>query len=96
MFALRTFSWFGRALFVMLVMRLAAGQSATPEPHLPVLSEAAPSVPGHNSVSFDGLVDSAIRQERRLTELMRNFKPVVETYIQQETADSNLGTFPKQ
>jgi hypothetical protein len=59
------------------------------------LDQAPASVPADNSAAFDSLVDSAIRQERRLTDLMRNFKPVVETYIQEERADSVLGTSPK-
>jgi hypothetical protein len=92
MFALRTFSWLGRSLFGVFVVGLAAAQNAT-EPYIPVPIQAPPSV--GNSVSFDGFVDSAIRQEHRLTDLMRNFKPIVETYIQEETPDSNLGTSPK-
>src|ERR1700681_4963539 len=80
MFARRTFSWLGQALFELLVVGLVAGQNATPAaPHrdpaqLPVLAR---------NVAFDVLVDSAIRQERRLIVLMRNFKPIVETYIQE-------------
>lgn len=44
---------------------------------------------------FDDFIDSAIRQERRLIELMRYYKPVVETYIQEEKPDPVLRTSPK-
>ena len=54
-----------------------------------MLAPAPPSVSARNSISFDDFVDSAIRQERRLTDLMRNFKPIVETYIQEEKPDSD-------
>ena len=37
------------------------------------------------------LVDSAIRQERRLIVLMRNFKPIIETYIQQYPSKESPG-----
>lgn len=40
-------------------------------------------------------MDSAIRQERRLADLMRNFKPVVETYIQQEGPESDPEISPR-
>jgi hypothetical protein len=54
-----------------------------------------PSQSPRKGVTFDEFVDSAILQERRLTDLMRNFKPVVETYIQQEKHDSDVQTSPK-
>jgi hypothetical protein len=33
---------------------------------------------------FDDFVDRVVRQERRLTDLMRSFTPIIETYIQEE------------
>src|ERR1700688_1305257 len=95
MCALWTFSWLRRALFELLAVGLVAGQNATPAARPSGLAQAPASVPTDDSAAFDNLVDSAIRQERRLTDLMRNFKPVVETYIQEERADSALGTSPK-
>src|SRR3984893_7241266 len=96
MFALRTFSWLGRALFEVFVVGLVVAQNTTPTAQPPGPAQAAPSVLARKSVTFDDFVDSAIRQERRLTDLMRNFKPVVETYIQEEKPDSKLGTSPKR
>jgi len=69
------------------------GQSTAPDPTQSTSS--APVVSPPKSVAFDVLVDSAIRQERRLTDLMRNFKPIVETYIQEEKSDSGLRMSPK-
>jgi hypothetical protein len=95
MFALRTFSWLRRALFEVFVVGLVVAQNAAPVAHPPGLAQAPPSVPAHKSVTFDDFVDSAIRQERRLTDLLRNFKPVVETYIQEQKPDPKLMTIPK-
>src|SRR3984893_9099268 len=95
MFALRTFSWLGRALFEVFVVGLVVAQNTTPTAQPPGPAQAAPSVLARKSVTFDDFVDSAIRQERRLTDLMRNFKPVVETYIQLQKTDSDLRTSPK-
>jgi hypothetical protein len=95
MFAIRPPSWLGRTLFLVFAVGLVAGQSATPPAQLPGQAQATPSVVTRNSVTFEDFVDSAILQERRLTDLMRNFKPIVETYIQEEGPDSNPGTSPK-
>ncbi len=95
MFALRTFSWLGWALVETFAVGLVVGQSATPLTPPTGLAQAPPSVLARNSVTLDGFVDSAIRQERRLADLIRNFRPVVETYIQEEKPDSDLGTSPK-
>lgn len=95
MFASRTFSWLGRTLFEVFVVGLVAGQNATLTARSPYPAQSVPLVPARNFVAFDVLVDSAIRQERRLIDLMRNFKPIVETYIQEEKPDSDLGTSPK-
>ncbi len=95
MFALRTFSWLSRTLFELFVVGLVAGQNATPAAQSPDSAQSPPFVSARNSVAFDVLVDSAIRQERRLTDLMRNFKPIVETYLQEQKPNSDLGTSPK-
>jgi Peptidase family M48 len=47
------------------------------------------------AIAIDDLVDSAIRQERRMADLLRNFKPIIETYIQEQQPDYALGTSPK-
>ncbi len=56
---------------------------------------ATPASQARKGVTFDEFVDSAIRQEARLTKLMRNFKPVVETYVQEEKHDSDGQISPK-
>src|SRR3984885_3387891 len=89
----RTLSWLGRILFEILVVGLVAGQSAPPAAP-PEGLRAVPVVPAR-SVAFNVLVDSAIRQERRLIVLMRNFKPIVETYIQEYPDKEYPGKSPK-
>ncbi|HKH97885.1 MAG TPA: M48 family metalloprotease, partial [Candidatus Sulfotelmatobacter sp.] len=74
----------------------AAPPAPSPGPaQSPSTAHAPATTPARNSVTFDGLVDAAIRQERRLTDLMRYFKPIVETYMQEEGADSGHQTSPK-
>jgi hypothetical protein len=95
MFVLRTISRLSRALFAVFAVGLVAGQNAasTAQPLSP--PQSAPSVSTRKAIGFDDFVDAAIRQERRMTDLLRNFKPVVETYVQQQQPDSALGTSPK-
>src|SRR5258708_12579538 len=96
MAAPRTFSWLSRTLFEVLVIGLVANQNATLAAQSPDPSHSAPQVPARNFVAFNVLVDSAIRREPTLIALMRNFKPIVETYIQEEKPDSDLGTPPQR
>jgi hypothetical protein len=70
------------------------GQDVPPATQPP--AQSVPSVSTRKAVAFDDFVDSAIRQERRLTDLLRNFNPIVETYIQEQQPDSALGTSPKR
>ena len=93
MFALRTISWFSLALFEVFGVGLAAGQNASPSTQPP--AQSAPSVSARKAIAFADFVDSAIRQERRMTDLLRNFHPIVETYIQEQKPDPALGTSPK-
>ena len=85
MFALKTHSWPSWALFVLLAVGLVTGQDSTPASHTPDAAQQAPS--SAPSKQFDEFVDLAIRQESRLTELMRGFKPIIETYIQEEGSE---------
>ncbi len=101
--------WLGRTLFAVFVVGTLPAQNATPgipgtqanpSPAAGPASTAtpsAPSSPASNIVASNLLIDSAIRQERRLVVLMRNFKPIVETYIQvEEKTDPESGaTSPK-
>jgi hypothetical protein len=95
MLAQRTLSWLGQTLFEILVVGFVAGQNATPAAPPQASAQSAPIVPAPivpaPSVAFNVLVDSAIRQEHRLIVLMRNFKPIVETYIQQYPGKSPKG-----
>ncbi len=95
MLARKTFSWLGGTLVAVSVLGLAAAQDAVPPPRPPAPAHAPPAAPARNPVKFDDFVDSALRQERRLIELMRYYKPVVETYIQEEKPDRVLGTVPR-
>ena len=58
------------------------------------VAQSKPAQP-HKAQSFDEFVDATIAQERRLTKLMTNFKPVIETYIQEQKPDSDVQTSPK-
>ena len=91
MFALRTI-WLNVALFAVFAVGLVAGQNA-PAQQPP--AQSPPPISTRKAVAFDDFVDSAIRQERRMTDLLRNFRPIVETYIQKQQPDSALGTSPK-
>src|SRR5271167_2545302 len=84
MFGLRTFSWPSWALFVLFAVGLVTGQDSTPAAQPPDAAQSAPSASTSKRIVFDDFVDSVVRQERRLTDVMRSFKPIIETYIQEE------------
>src|SRR5271167_2329874 len=84
MFGLRTFSWPSWALFVLFAVGLVTGQDSTPAAQPPDAAQTASSPSTSKRIVFDDFVDSVVRQERRLTEVMRSFKPIIETYIQEE------------
>jgi Peptidase family M48 len=86
MFALRTFSWPSWTFFVLFAVRLAIGQDSTSIPQPAETAQAVPSSSTIKRIVFDDLVDSVVRQERRLTDVMRSFKPIIETYIQEDGA----------
>lgn len=58
-------------------------------------AQSAPAAPIHKSVTLGEVVKSAIRQEHRMIALVRNYRPIVETYVQEQTPDQVLGTVPK-
>lgn len=72
---------------------LAAGQSSSSNPATSIEPPGMSSA-RTKAVSFDDMMTLAIRQERRLTDLLNNFKPIAETYLQEERRDSELGTSP--
>ena len=94
MHAQKTASRLACALFGAILVWPLAAQDASPTAK-PTEKVQSSQVPPRKGVTFEEFVDAAIRQERRLTEAMRNFKPVVETYIQEQTHDADLQTSPK-
>jgi hypothetical protein len=87
------FSWLGATVFAVVTAGLAAGQNA-PQTQSPPPDHASPA-PARNAVSFDRFVDAAIQQERRVINLLHYFKPVVETYIQEDQPESENRLSPK-
>jgi hypothetical protein len=66
----------------------AEGQSSSVAP--PITSPA----PARKAISFDQFIDQAISQERSLIALMRNFRPITETYVQEQKRDPEAGMVP--
>jgi hypothetical protein len=89
---LRKFLWLGPSAFALALAGLVAGQSA---PQAPSSAAHAPTATDRDSVTFDGFVDGAIQQERRVINLLQYFKPVVETYIQEYPHDTGNHLPPK-
>ncbi|HZQ93664.1 MAG TPA: M48 family metalloprotease [Candidatus Sulfotelmatobacter sp.] len=76
---------------VLLLARAVAGQDASPgetvtPPAQPSITVPA-AVPKREPLTFDQFVAQAIVQERRLITLLRNFRPVIETYVQEQKRD---------
>lgn len=84
----------GCAVFVAALAAPVAAQRATAAPQ-PEDKVQSLQVEARKGVTFDELVDLAIVREQRLAELMRYFKPVVETYVQEEKHDSAVQVSPK-
>jgi Zn-dependent protease with chaperone function len=80
----RTFSWPSWAFFGFFVVRVVTGQDSAPAAQPSHAAQTTTSVSTSKRIVFDDFVDSVIRQERRLTDFMRSFKPIIETYIQEE------------
>lgn len=82
----RTFSCRRAAFFVFFVVGLVRAQDSVPvAPPTDAARRATVASPGRR-IAFDDLVDSIVRQEGRLTDFARGFKPIVETYIQEKGA----------
>src|SRR5271166_4943191 len=107
--ARKTFLELGPLLVALLFAGVGAGQSP-PTPAPPAAPQSSPAQPSaqspgsalaplpsaRSSVTFDGFVDAALIQERRLLTLMRYYRPVVETYIQEDAIDSKHRGAPKR
>jgi len=87
--------WLACALFGATLVWPMAAQNAASVPQSTEKAQPSPPAPARKGVTFDEFVDSAIVQEHRLTDAMRYFKPVVETYIQEQRHDSDVQTSPK-
>src|SRR5215468_2299110 len=88
-------SWIACALFGLLTVWPSAAQTTPAAPQPADKVQTSPQAPVRKGVTFEEFVDAAVQQERRLTEAMRNFKPVVKTYIQEQKHDSDVQTSPK-
>lgn len=62
--------------------------STAPAPPLTVTART------RQAISFDQFIDQAISQEQRLIALMRNFRPITETYVQEQKRDPEAGMVP--
>ncbi len=94
MFPVRACFRTGALLLAALPTAVAAGQNANPAAPNQSAPQNAVDAPARKSVDLDQYLDSAIRQERSLIELMRNFRPVIETYIQKEKPDPDAVSSP--
>ncbi|HUA15397.1 MAG TPA: M48 family metalloprotease [Verrucomicrobiae bacterium] len=94
MLAPKTLSWPGCVLFLFLAAGIVTGQDTASA--LPDTAQTVPLAPASKRIVFDDFVDSVIRQERRLTDWMRRFRPIVETYVQEEGSAPRFqkGTIP--
>ena len=95
MYVRGTSSKLAHALLGLSLAWPAAAQDASPALQSTDKLQSQSQSPARKAVTFDEFVDSAILQERRLTKLMRNFKPVVETYVQEEKHDTDGQISPK-
>lgn len=94
MFPVRQRFWVGAVLAAVLPAAVSSGKDADPPAPNQNAPQAVADAPPPKSVSSDQYVDSAIRQEQRLIALMRNFRPVIETYIQKEKSDPDAVSTP--
>lgn len=72
----------------------AASGQAAPAQSVPPQTAPAQAAP-KKQVTLGEVVHGAIAQERRMEKLLRNFKPVVETYVQEHQPDPTLGSVPR-
>ena len=86
-----------KAAGCFLLAGLAASGSAqnaeAPKPAAPIMA-AQNSSPQRKALSFDQFIEEAVQQERRLITLMRNFRPITETYVQEQKRDAAAGIVP--
>jgi hypothetical protein len=87
------------AALVLLCAGIVAGQNSQQEPAsdsaiVPNTSSVFALVPRLKPLSFDQFIDRAILQERSLITLLQNFRPIGESYIQEQRRDPEGGVVP--
>ena len=93
MFPVRAISWLG-VMLAALLAGVSAGQNANPAAPSQGVPKIGTDASARNSARVNQYVDPAIQQEQRLIELLRNFRPVIETYIQKEKPDPDAVSSP--
>ncbi len=98
MAARRTLVWLWGAILILPLGGAAQTQNETTGAEAPVRAvspgDVAEHVPKRKAESFDQFIDQAILQERRLIALLRNFRPITETYVQEQKRDPAAGMVP--
>lgn len=93
--ASRTSALLKKSAVCLLIAGFAAqGGAQTAEAPKPAPPTAQNSASQRKPLSFDQFIDEAIQQERRLIALMRNFRPITETYVQEQKRDPATGIVP--
>ena len=95
MVGLKKFSALAPAAFIFVLAGVVAGQNASPPAQPATVTPQSSTATPRKTLNFDEFVDATIRQERNLTNLMRNFKPIVETYVQEQKPDPKTGSAPR-
>lgn len=90
--------WVWAAMLSLAVEGTAIGQNASADGQSSSMAPPANTVtaaaPARKPITFDQFIDQAISQERRLIALMRNFRPITETYVQEQKRDPEAGMVP--
>jgi hypothetical protein len=94
-------SWIRGFAFILCGAAFAAGQSSPAGSADSVPGDAGggarptQATPAPKQVTLGEVVRGAVAQEHRMIRLLRNFKPLVETYVQEQQHDATLGSVPK-
>ena len=107
---MRTLNWMVLALLILTMAAVAQQSAPAPETQQPVTASqpaaaqpaaaqpaAAPAAPIAQAapVTMDQVVDRFIEREKGLIKMLSARTPVVETYLQNLTQDTQLGPVPK-
>jgi Peptidase family M48 len=94
---MRTLNWMVLALLVLTIAAVAqqsAPVTQTPQPAA-TSQPAAPPAAQPAPVTMDQVVDRVVEREKSLIKMLTPRTPVVETYLQNLTQDTQLGPIPK-